>query len=134
MVGKRLLYVQAALPEAGGRFNGSWKLDARDADVAPFALGRALPVFTASGEGRVVADPQLAVYTSPGNIQIASNDNWSDNANAAQIAANSGFPLAAGSKDAALLLTLDPGTYTVQVSGVGNTTGIALVEVYEITN
>ena len=59
MVGKRLLYLQAALPEAGGRFSGSWKLDARDADVAPFALGRPLPAFTASGEGRVVADPQL---------------------------------------------------------------------------
>ena len=60
MVGKRLLYVQAALPETGGRFLGSWKLDARDTDVAPFALGRALPAFTASGEGRVMADPQRA--------------------------------------------------------------------------
>jgi len=68
MVGKRLLYVQAALPEAGGRFNGSWKLDARDADVAPFALGRALPAFTASGEGRVVADPQLTEVQLNGQL------------------------------------------------------------------
>jgi hypothetical protein len=79
----------------------------------------------------VLTDPQIAVFTS-GGAQIASNDNWSDNANAAQISANSGFPLPAGSKDAALLLTLNPGTYTVQVSGVGNTTGVALVEVYEV--
>jgi hypothetical protein len=92
------------------------------------------PTLAPLGVTGVLADPQIAVYTSPGGIQIASNDNWNDNANAAQISANSGFPLAAGSKDAALLLTLDPGTYTVQVSGVGNTTGIALVEVYEITN
>ena len=34
--------------------------------------------------------------------------------------------------DAAFLATLTPGGYTVQVSGLGNTTGVALVEVYEI--
>ena len=94
-------------------------------------VGPTLATFAVTG---VLADPQIAVYTSPGGVQIASNDNWSDNANAAQIAANSGFPLLAGSKDAALLLTLNPGTYTVQVSGVGNTTGVALVEVYEVSN
>jgi hypothetical protein len=90
------------------------------------------PTLTSFGVNGVLADPQIAVFTSPGGVQIASNDNWSDNANAAQISANSGFPLAAGSKDAALLLTLNPGTYTVQVSGVGNTTGVALVEVYDV--
>lgn len=36
------------------------------------------------------------------------------------------------SRDAALLTRLTPGTYTVEVSGVGNTTGIALVEIYEV--
>jgi cyclophilin family peptidyl-prolyl cis-trans isomerase len=92
-------------------------------------VGPTLASFAVNG---VLADPQIAVYTSPGGFQIASNDNWSDNANAAQISANSGFPLPAGSKDAALLLTLNPGTYTVQVSGVGNATGVALVEVYEV--
>jgi hypothetical protein len=94
-------------------------------------VGPTLASFAVTG---VLADPQIAVFTSPAGTQIASNDNWSDNANAAQIAANSGFPLPAGSKDAALLLTLNPGTYTVQVSGVGNTTGVALVEVYEVDN
>jgi hypothetical protein len=91
-------------------------------------VGPTLASFAVTG---VLTDPQIAVFTS-GGVQIASNDNWSDNANAAQISANSGFPLAAGSKDAALLLTLNPGTYTVQVSGVGNATGVALVEVYEV--
>jgi hypothetical protein len=42
------------------------------------------------------------------------------------------FPLLAGSKDAALLLTLEPGTYNVEVTGVGGTTGIAIVEVYDV--
>jgi hypothetical protein len=36
------------------------------------------------------------------------------------------------STDAALLLTLNPATYTAQVSGAGGPTGIALVEVYEV--
>ena len=40
--------------------------------------------------------------------------------------------MAANAKDAALLVTLDPGSYSVQVSGVGGTTGEVLVEIYEV--
>jgi len=36
------------------------------------------------------------------------------------------------SLDAVLLVTLPPGIYTAQVSGVNGTTGVALVEVYEM--
>ena len=36
------------------------------------------------------------------------------------------------SRDSVLLVTLEPGSYTAQVSGVGNTTGVALVEIYEV--
>ena len=51
----------------------------------------------------------------------------------AAAAARSGtFTLATGSRDAALLVTLPPGTYTAQVSGVGGSTGVALIEVYEV--
>ena len=39
--------------------------------------------------------------------------------------------LATGSKDAALVLDLAPGIYTAQVSGEGDTTGVALAEIYE---
>ncbi len=42
------------------------------------------------------------------------------------------FALGAGSQDGALVLTLPPGAYTAQVSGVGNATGVGLVEVYEV--
>ena len=42
------------------------------------------------------------------------------------------FPLAAGSKDAAILISLPPGSYSAQVIGVNSTTGIALVEIYEV--
>ena len=34
--------------------------------------------------------------------------------------------------DAAILINLAPGAYTAQVSGLGGTTGVALVEVYEV--
>jgi hypothetical protein len=42
------------------------------------------------------------------------------------------FALTASSKDSVLLLTLVPGNYTAQVTGVSGTTGVALVEVYEL--
>jgi len=42
------------------------------------------------------------------------------------------FSLVAGSADSAMVLTLPAGAYTAQVSGVNNSTGIALVEIYEI--
>ena len=43
-----------------------------------------------------------------------------------------GFGLPANSKDAVLIVTLAPGTYFAQVTGVGSTTGVALVEIYEL--
>jgi hypothetical protein len=42
------------------------------------------------------------------------------------------FPLASGSTDAALVVTLQPGPYTVQILSVSNTSGIALLEVYDV--
>jgi hypothetical protein len=60
------------------------------------------------------------------------NDDWTDPAIAAAAARSGTFALTAGSRDAALLVTLPPGTYTAQVSGVGGSTGVALIEVYEV--
>jgi hypothetical protein len=96
------------------------------------AAGPALAQFSVSG---VLADPQLAVFK--GTTQWLSNDNWSsDAANAASVvtAGNSvgAFALTAGSKDSALVASLDPGAYSIQVSGVGGTTGKAIVEAYDL--
>ena len=96
------------------------------------AAGPALSQFGVSG---VLADPQLAVFKD--STQLFSNDNWSaDAANVAAVTsagtAVGAFALAAGSKDAALVSSLEPGAYTIQVSGVGNTTGTAIVEVYDL--
>jgi hypothetical protein len=94
-------------------------------------VGPTLATFGVTG---VLVDPQIAVFS--GSTQIASNDNWGvGTSTAAQIASATAqvgdFPLPAGSKDAALLVTLQPGSYTVVVTGVGNTTGNALVEIYD---
>ena len=43
-----------------------------------------------------------------------------------------GSPLPTGSRDAAVIATLNPGSYTVQVSGVAGATGFVLVEIYEL--
>lgn len=88
------------------------------------------------GVGGVLADPQLAIKS--GDTTLLSNDNWTSAANAAEVAATAAaifaFPLAAGSADAAALVDLAPGSYSVLVSGVGGTTGIALVEAYEVAS
>ncbi|MFM8335825.1 MAG: hypothetical protein ACKODK_09695, partial [Opitutaceae bacterium] len=60
------------------------------------------------------------------------NDNWAATL-APTFAQVGAFPLNNGSRDAALLVTVPAGaTYTIQVSGVNNGTGEALVEVYEV--
>ncbi len=78
-----------------------------------------------------LADPRLELYR--GQTLIDSNDNWAGTTSLSALAASRGaFPLAAGSADAALLVTLAPGTYTAIVSGAGNASGIALLEIYEV--
>ncbi len=97
------------------------------------SLGAVAPAFATTN----LADPALAITDLSNNTQIASNDNWSS-ANAAAITAGASqtgaFAFLADSKDAALIADLVPGrNYSIQVSGVNNTTGIALIEVYDLT-
>ena len=85
----------------------------------------------------VLADPMLTLYS--GSTAIASNDDWSsDPTQAAAIqqastVANT-VQYTTGSKDAAVVMTLNPGGYTAQVTGKNGTTGIALIEVFELTS
>jgi len=99
------------------------------------AVGPALADFGVAG---VLADPVLAIR-SGGNL-VATNDDWENPvgtaATAAQISAASGlvgaFALPAGGRDAALVITLPPGGYTVEVTGKANAEGLVLLEVYEL--
>jgi hypothetical protein len=98
------------------------------------AVGPALARF---GIESPLLDPRLEVYS--GATVIAANDNWGSQSNGGTVAtiqaaaARVGaFPLDPGTNDAALLLILAPGTYTTQISGLNNSTGVALVELYEV--
>lgn len=93
------------------------------------AIGPGLAPFSVQD---VLRDPKLALYR--GSTLLAANDNWSGNAEVlAAGEAVGAFRLAdPNSGDAALLTTLAPGAYTVQVSGANGGTGVALVELYEL--
>lgn len=97
------------------------------------AVGPSLAGFGVTG---ALADPQLAIFRQGSASPIQQNDNWLSSPNVAQLGLASAqvgaFTLPANSRDAVLLVTLEPGAYTAQVSGVGNTTGVALVEIYEV--
>ncbi len=93
---------------------------------APFNVAGALP------------NPQLAVFR--GTTAVKANDDWFRDADAALIRTTAtqvgAFALGAQSLDAATLLFLEPGAYTVQITGPANAnaangTGIALIEIYE---
>jgi hypothetical protein len=99
------------------------------------ADGPGLAQFGVSG---VLAQPSLRVTNQSTGNTIASNTGWGTDANAAQIASVDSqvgaFALASGSADCAVIVNLPAGAYTVQVSGVNNTTGVALAEVYEVSS
>ncbi len=94
------------------------------------------PTLGGFGVGNALSDPILTIYS--GSDIVATNDRWdagSATATAAVTAAsrNAGaFALASGGEDAALLITLPPGPYTVEIKGKASTEGVALLEIYEI--
>ena len=95
------------------------------------ALG---PTLTAAGVANALVDPVMDVYR--GQTVIASNDNWPDDPNAAQLAplaASLGAgPIATTDRtSSATLLTLTPGAYTVIIRGRDATPGITLFEVFD---
>ena len=70
-----------------------------------------------------------------GSTPVATNDNWGGTPELRLAFADAGaFALPSDSADAALVLSLSPGAYSVQVTsaGVANASGVALVEVYEV--
>ena len=90
------------------------------------ALGPTLSRFGVPG---VLQNPTLELHNAAGAL-IAFNDNWGDAPNKQQIIdAHLAPPNAA---EPAILATLNPGNYTAIVRGANNTTGVALVEGYDI--
>jgi sugar lactone lactonase YvrE len=91
------------------------------------------PTLVTAGVAGALADPVLSVFDSIG-IKLDENDDWAGTPllSAAFVATGAGALVSPSSKDAALLVTLQPGAYTAQVSGAGGTTGVGLVEIFEL--
>lgn len=100
------------------------------------------PSLTALGVSGALMDPRLEMFPSGtgggssagGGAPIARNDNWGGSAALAAAFARAGAFALAGveAKDAAVLVSLEPGDYTVQVSGSDGSVGEVLVEIYVV--
>jgi hypothetical protein len=89
------------------------------------ALGPTLSQFGVTG---ALLDPALELRNSSAAL-IASNDNWATPPNAQSIPVNLRPP---NSLESAILTAVNPGAYTAILRGVNNTTGVGLVEVYDL--
>ncbi len=90
------------------------------------------PGLTQFGVTGVLAAPQITLYDSTG-AAIGSDAGWGGGAPLASAFTQVGaFALPATSADSAMLVTLPAGAYTVEVAGANGSSGIALVEVYEV--
>ena len=87
------------------------------------------PTLGGFGVPSVLADPKLEIYQ--GSTKIGENDNWAATLSTA-FSSVGAFGLTAGSRDAAITVSLPAGGYTVQVSGADGGVGEALVEIYEL--
>jgi hypothetical protein len=89
------------------------------------AIGPSLAQF---GIADVLADPVLELHSSAGTL-LFRNDNWRDTQEAEILATN----LApTNNLESAIVVSLPPGAYTTVLRGNNNTSGIALVEIYDI--
>jgi len=89
------------------------------------AMGPTLSAFGIEGS---LSDPTLELWDSSGNL-LQTNDNWKDTQEQAirdvQLAPSNDL-------ESAIIVSLPPGAYTAVVKGKNNTTGIGLVEVYDL--
>jgi hypothetical protein len=74
-------------------------------------------------------DPLLELHDAAGAV-IGTNDNWVSSANAQEIVASTIPP--SDARESAMIMSLAPGSYTAVVSGANQTTGGAIVEVYDL--
>ena len=98
------------------------------------AIGPELSQF---GVPTPLSDPTLELHDSTGAL-IASNDNWMTTiiggiitSDQVQDILNSGHA-PTDPRESAIIATLPPGNYTAIVRGVNDTTGVGLVEVYDL--
>ena len=93
------------------------------------------PALTSFGVSGAIPDPTLELAGTNG-ATVQGNDNWDDDDDAIReaTAAVGAFPLPPGSRDAAIVVRLPEGAYSVVARGAAGVTGNALIEIYELEN
>jgi hypothetical protein len=93
------------------------------------------PSLAALGIPAALRDPVIELRNAAGAL-VDTNDNWESNDNVTALrdasTAVGAFTLTAGSKDAALLINLPAGAYSVRLSGTDGGIGVGLLEIYEV--
>ena len=134
-LGARLVNIASrSLTGADGdaHFAGFVVSGARAKNFVVRGIGPGLAAFGVPG---TLPDPVLKIFDKDNRV-VASNDNWNEGTLIADLrsatAAVGGFALPENSKDAAIFITLDPGSYTVQIADSAGRSGVSLAEVYEV--
>ncbi|HTO05253.1 MAG TPA: hypothetical protein VL069_16200, partial [Opitutus sp.] len=70
---KQLADIDAELVNATSQIAGTWKLDVRDVDLAPFVLGKQLPTFTATGQGGFQTGTTLKEIHASGHLAASAD-------------------------------------------------------------
>jgi hypothetical protein len=87
------------------------------------------PSLSAFGVPQPMQDPTLEIHNRDGDM-IASNDDWQTNQKTEIVA--TGLQPSDQRESAIVLTNFEPGPYTAIVRGKNNTTGIGLVEIYDV--
>lgn len=116
-----------------------------DVLIVGFVIGGSTPVrvlmrgvgpgLAQFGVGNLLANPKMTLRKLSGEL-VQENDDWGQAPNLSEVQSAmstvNAFTLGANSKDSVIVTTLQPGGYTAVISGVNDTTGVALAEVYEV--
>lgn len=88
------------------------------------------PSLSQAGVPNVLADPVMELHF-PDGFSTITNDNWRDNPSQEAAIMATGIP-PTSDLESAIYANLSPGAYTAVVKGYGNTSGVALVEIYDL--
>jgi hypothetical protein len=89
------------------------------------------PSLSQAGVPGALADPVLELRRPEASFTI-TNDNWRDNPTQEAAIIATGIP-PANDLESAIVVTLNPGTYTAVVTGKNGTSGVALIEAYDLS-
>lgn len=114
-------------PDDGAMFAGVIVGGSATKEVVLRGLG---PSLADNNVANALADPTLELRDASGNL-VRQNDDWADDSEAAAVQSSGLAPTR--SEESALHATLNPGAYTAILRGANATSGIGLVEVYDLS-